>query len=148
MTIEYFLNALALDIDSHVMNLLIMRGTHIPGIGECILSHMPIVQLHVIDKMPENSIMSVDHMKSGVLWQRPSKGLMPWYPLPVPKGLPMVYAPEPTPPSGLTQCFLKPAHDPEELYVVHVPCTTTVADVLKNLARSDHTIQLFVDVAG
>ena len=77
--------------------------------------------------------MFLDCMKSGVLWQRAKKGHMPWYPLPVPKGPPVVYSPEPTPPAGLIHCYLKPAHDPEQMYVVHVPCTATVADVLNNL---------------
>ena len=133
MTLEYFLDVLALEFDTQVMNILIMRGKHIPGLEESILSYLPIIRVYVIDRMPTDSHMTADQMMSGVLWQRAKKGKRPWQSLPVPKGLPQVYSPEPTPPMGLIHCYLKPAHDPEEMYVVHVAPTATVADVLRNL---------------
>ena len=92
----------------------------------------------MLELMEANSPLTMDHMKAGVIWQRAKKGAHPWQALPVPRGAPVVYGPEPTPPTGLIHCYLKPAHDTDEMYVVHVPCNATVSDVLKNLESITH----------
>ena len=132
MTLQYFIQALALEYDMSEKNVLIMRGTHVPGIHEVILSYMPMVQVYVIDMMPTHSTMSRDHMVSAMLWQRAKLGERPWYLLPLLKGKPVTYGP-PCQEPDLVHCYMKLAHDPEQAFVAHVKPTATISDVLRNL---------------
>ena len=134
--LRHLISALAMEEDIEEESILLMRGTHIPGMQEYILSHMPIVQIYFIGRMGLELEMSASSLRAGVIWQRAKLGTRPRpkeY-LPTPKGKPVVLGPHPpqVPPQVL-HCHLRPAHDQDEIYVVHVDMNATITDVLKNL---------------
>ena len=136
MTIGYFVKTIAMEEDMDERDVLIMRGTHILGAEEYIVSYMPTVQVYLIDKIVQYEEMTKDSLGAGVLWQWSKRGGVPWPKecLPVPRGLPVVFGPHQQPEAPqVLHCSLKPAHSPEELYVVHLKADATVADVIWNL---------------
>ena len=136
MTVGYLVKVIALEEDTHEKDVLIMRGAHVPGAEECIVSYLPTVQVYLIDKMVQYVDMSRDHLRAGVLWQWSKKGGIPWpreY-LPVPKGPPLVLSPHQLPEAPqVLHVYLRPAHCLHELYVVHMHSDAVVGDVLRNL---------------
>ena len=96
MDIAYLIEAYALEYDTEDTNVLVMRGTHIPGIHEIITSYLPEVQVYIVDCIDEELVMSQHTWRAGVMWQRAKLGKCPWgVPLlPRPKGKPISYDPE------------------------------------------------------
>ena len=127
MTIAYLIKAIALEEEIEERDVLVMRGTHIPGAEECIIAYMPAVHVYLIPSMSGEEGMTHDCMRAGVLWQWAKKAG-----LPSPKGPPRIICP-----MGQKQevlhCHLRPAHSLDQMYVVHVSWESSVADVLKNL---------------
>ena len=132
-TLAYLIRVMAMEYDTSELNVLIMRGVHVPGIEECVAPYVPILQVYILHLMDRAQGMTQQHMQAAVLWQRCKKGTRPWEPLPVPRGPPISLGPVFEPMREVLHCYLRPAHDPKEIYVVHVHARATVADVLRNL---------------
>ena len=137
MTIAYFIKAIALEGEVEEKDVLIMRGTHVPGAEECIITYLPLVQVYLLQKIDQsmNVNISQECIRAAILWQWAKKKC--FTPLrevlAVPKGPPLVLGPRHEEDKNVLHCYLKTAHLPEEMYVVHVTTDASISDVLKNL---------------
>ena len=138
MDIGYLLQAHAHEYETDLSNVLIMRGKHIPGVHEVITSYLPEIQVYIVNCIDEELVMSQHTLRAGVMWQQAKTGKFPWgIPLlPRPKGKPIVYGPAVGKVAvNMYQCWLRPAHDLDQLYCVDFCEKATIASILEMLEK-------------
>ena len=139
MDIEYLIKAFAEECETELTNVLIMREKHIPGLHEIITSYLPEVQVYIPDCIDEDTVMSLHTMRSAAMWQRAKQGRFPWgIPLlPRPTGKPVSYHPlQGAVTLNMYKCMLRPAHAPQEIYVVDICEKATIGDMLTILEKT------------